>query len=204
MRLKVQGGQLTHATGWSKGQDLFDQLVQRCSRAAAPLDALVWYQGESDARDESLAASYGARLLSWISDVREALHQPSLPVVVVQVVGVCTQLPHVEVVREQQALAARTASRVVLVDPLDLLLPAPMPGLSVEGAVPDQPAPSVSDLAVCGQRGVGPQRVFRADNLHISLSAQVCLGSALARALARLLIEHEAPRQGVPAAQTRM
>ncbi len=162
----------------------------------------MWYQGESDALDESLAASYGARLLTWVSDVREALRQPSLPVVVVQVVGVCTQLPHVEVVREQQASAARTASRVVLVDPLDLVLPAPMPGLRVEGAVPDQPAPSVSDLAVCGHHGHIPQRLFRADNLHISLAAQVCLGSALARALARLLIEQEAPRQG-SAAQTR-
>ncbi len=168
--------------------------MRRCSQAGAPLDALVWYQGESDALDESLAASYGARLLRWISDVREVLHQPALPVVLVQVVGVCARLPHVEVVRAQQAMAARAASGVVLVDPLALLLPAPVPGLAVEGAVPGQPA-SVSDLAVCGPGGVGAQRVFRADNLHISLAAQVRLGSELARALARLFVVEQHPQQ---------
>ncbi len=181
--------------GWSKGQDLFDHLVRRCSQAGAPLDALVWYQGESDALDESLAASYGARLLRWISDVREMLHQPALPVVLVQVVGVCARLPHVEVVRAQQAMAARAASGVVLVDPLALLLPASMPGLDVEGAVPGQPSPSVSDLAVCGPGGVGARRVFRADNLHISLAAQVRLGCELARALARLFVVEQHAQQ---------
>ncbi|OBZ86789.1 hypothetical protein A0J61_05162, partial [Choanephora cucurbitarum] len=45
----------------------------------------LWYQGESDAFDSARAKIYGKLFQAWVSQLREDLSQPNLPVVFVQI-----------------------------------------------------------------------------------------------------------------------
>jgi hypothetical protein len=67
---------------WVKGGDLFENAVQR-TRAALEnggiLAAILWHQGESDARSEADAATYSARLAGMIHNLREELGAEDAP-----------------------------------------------------------------------------------------------------------------------------
>ena len=68
---------------WEPGTALYDDLVVQ-ARRYGPVKSLVWYQGEGDATVGALTASYLTRWSAMVTALREALGQPALPVVVVQ------------------------------------------------------------------------------------------------------------------------
>lgn len=69
---------------WERGGDLYVAMLGRAAEARkrGRLRAVLWHQGESDARSAALAASYGDRLTAAVADLREDLGEPDLPVVI--------------------------------------------------------------------------------------------------------------------------
>jgi hypothetical protein len=63
--------------------DLYARAIRRArlalERGNTVLRGVIWHQGESDTRDLALAQSYGARLTTLISNLREDLAAPFLP-----------------------------------------------------------------------------------------------------------------------------
>jgi hypothetical protein len=79
----------TKITQWGKGTALYSLLVKRAKAALSgggTIQALLWYQGESDTVDfTNDAALYGRRLLQLIIDLRADLQLPNLLVIVVSI-----------------------------------------------------------------------------------------------------------------------
>lgn len=77
------------ATGilqWQKGQNLYNQLVNRAKASLSgggSIKALLWYQGETDTATVADAQAYKARLQRFILDLRSDLGLSNLLVVVV-------------------------------------------------------------------------------------------------------------------------
>lgn len=71
---------------WSqRGADsLTDRMLEKIRRGGIKPSGMLWYQGESDARDAGLASTYGARMEAWIGVIRNELKAPALPVLLVQ------------------------------------------------------------------------------------------------------------------------
>jgi sialate O-acetylesterase len=65
------------------GAILFENMVHCVQRAGGRAKGVLWYQGESDAT-EDLAPSYAERFQNAVAAWREALHDPTLPVLTVQ------------------------------------------------------------------------------------------------------------------------
>ncbi|KAF7138222.1 hypothetical protein RHSIM_Rhsim07G0224600 [Rhododendron simsii] len=93
----------TKISQWVRGSFLYDQLVRRAGAAArggGKIQAMLWYQGESDTVDEEDAESYKGRLEKFFEDLRSDLQSPSLPII--QVAIASAQGPFIEKVREAQ------------------------------------------------------------------------------------------------------
>ncbi|KAI8548642.1 hypothetical protein RHMOL_Rhmol07G0289900 [Rhododendron molle] len=93
----------TKISQWVRGSFLYDQLVRRADAAArggGKIQAMLWYQGESDTVDEEDAESYKGRLEKFFEDLRSDLQFPSLPII--QVAIASAQGPFIEKVREAQ------------------------------------------------------------------------------------------------------
>jgi hypothetical protein len=73
----------TPLSRWQKGGDLYQQSVVRLQAALKDgvLRGVLWHQGESDAGDPKLAATYATRLAGMIADLRADLAAPELPFV---------------------------------------------------------------------------------------------------------------------------
>ncbi len=71
----------TPLSRWEPGADLYENAIAtvRPALSEGRLRAFLWHQGESDARDESLSASYGERLTATISAFRQELSAASAP-----------------------------------------------------------------------------------------------------------------------------
>ncbi|TVU13376.1 hypothetical protein EJB05_40428 [Eragrostis curvula] len=66
---------------WARGERLYEQMIVR-SRAAAEcgeIQAVLWYQGESDAESDHATAVYRENVEKLINNVREDLGMPQLP-----------------------------------------------------------------------------------------------------------------------------
>lgn len=82
----------TGMSRWARGGELYGAMIRRAKAAVAPpvparrrLRALVWYQGESDARGgPAEARAYKARLTRLLADVRADVGVPDLPVFLVR------------------------------------------------------------------------------------------------------------------------
>ena len=75
---------------------LYGAMLERVRRVRelqpdARLAGVLWYQGESDAREDT-AWTYAARLDEWIAELRKDLGSPSIPFVAVQI-GNVTRSP---------------------------------------------------------------------------------------------------------------
>jgi hypothetical protein len=106
---------------------LFENMVRQVQNAGGQVRGVVWYQGESDTGSPALADSYAARFGDAVRAWREALGNPDLPVLTVQLnrlLGpVAADADRLwSKLREQQRQAAATLDRVYVVPALDLPL----------------------------------------------------------------------------------
>ena len=111
---------------------LYHNMMHSIAKAGGAVKGILWYQGESDA-GPGLAESYADRFQAAASAWREALHQPDLPILTVQLNRYC-QPPETitaesagmarawTLIRETQRQLARTMSQVAVVPTLDLTL----------------------------------------------------------------------------------
>lgn len=93
----------TNISQWSKGSLYYNQMVNRTRVAlqgGGTLQALLWYQGESDTLNLEDANLYKSRLEKLFIDVRNDLDAPSLPII--QVALTTTLGPYMEEIREAQ------------------------------------------------------------------------------------------------------
>lgn len=116
------GGRLgTKISEWGRGTFLYNQLVTRAraaQRGGGEIQALLWYQGESDTVFLEDANSYKAKLEKFFTAFRADLGSPMLPVI--QVALASGQGPYIEKVREAQLGIKLT--NVICVDAKELRL----------------------------------------------------------------------------------
>ncbi|XP_074264029.1 putative carbohydrate esterase At4g34215 [Silene latifolia] len=97
----AEGG--TNISQWAKGGRLYGQLVRRATaslRDGGSIQALVWYQGESDTLVKVDAERYQQRLEKLFLDIRTDLQSPMLPII--QVAIASGEGPYIEEVRQAQ------------------------------------------------------------------------------------------------------
>uniref|UniRef100_A0A0E0DBL2 Sialate O-acetylesterase domain-containing protein n=1 Tax=Oryza meridionalis TaxID=40149 RepID=A0A0E0DBL2_9ORYZ len=87
---------------WARGERLYDQMVRRARAAAecGEIEAVLWYQGESDAESDAATAAYAGNLETLIANVREDLGMPHLPFI--QVALASGNKKNIEKVRKAQ------------------------------------------------------------------------------------------------------
>ncbi|KAF3951759.1 hypothetical protein CMV_022622 [Castanea mollissima] len=88
---------------WEKGTFLYKQMMKRAQASVqngGTIQALLWYQGESDTESQEDAKSYKAKLQKFFLDVRDDLQSPMLPII--QVALASGSGPLIEIVREAQ------------------------------------------------------------------------------------------------------
>lgn len=117
---KYSAGSTSLAESWLApgGRGMYDDMVKELRKAIAlqekagnkvTVRALVWIQGESDARTDEMAANYYARLESMIKDFREnVVKNPRLPVIL----GVDEQHPYVK----EHPVVVESQKRMALLD----------------------------------------------------------------------------------------
>lgn len=66
---------------WARGEFLYEQMVRRARVAAGygEIEAVLWYQGESDAESDAATAAYHGNIERLITNVRADLEMPHLP-----------------------------------------------------------------------------------------------------------------------------
>ena len=72
---------------WKKGTFLYKQMMKRAQASVqngGTIQALLWYQGESDTVSQEDAKSYKAKLEKFFLDVRDDLQSPMLPIIQVR------------------------------------------------------------------------------------------------------------------------
>ncbi len=107
--------------------DLFTNMVACVERAGGAAIGVLWYQGESDANDDD-CSSYQQRFIDAVQAGREALNNPDLAVITVQLNRVFPR-PDFEwsnrgwsIVREAQRQVPKVLAGVAVVPALDLPL----------------------------------------------------------------------------------
>ena len=118
-------------TRWNPGEpgpaDLFDNMLRCVGRAGGKVRGILWYQGESDAGSDADAATYARRFGQAVAAWREALGDPELPVLTVQLNRVYNP-PDPDAdrrwsqVREAQRQVARITPGIAVAPALDLPL----------------------------------------------------------------------------------
>ncbi|TVU13368.1 hypothetical protein EJB05_40420 [Eragrostis curvula] len=107
---------------WARGERLYEQMIAR-SRAAAEcgeIQAVLWYQGESDTISDHATAVYRENLEKLITNVREDLGMPQLPFI--QVALASGTETNIEKVRSAQYSVSSSLPNVVTVDAMGLPL----------------------------------------------------------------------------------
>ncbi len=111
---------------------LYHNMMQSIAKAGGAVKGILWYQGESDA-GPGLAESYATRFQAAVGAWREALGQPDLPMLTVQLNRYYQPPESVTaesagmarawtLIRETQRQLARTMNRVAVIPTLDLTL----------------------------------------------------------------------------------
>jgi hypothetical protein len=140
--LKVAEGGTSLSTDWispsaaSNGRPgpMFEQLVTRikslvnnstsvhkaCANENCYFKAFVWFQGENDCFEEGTATSYASNLKGFISDVRAAIGDPNIPVVIVQLGYWATTLSFGPLVMRAQEEFVQQTQNTILVRTSDL------------------------------------------------------------------------------------
>ncbi|KAK1682200.1 hypothetical protein QYE76_043048 [Lolium multiflorum] len=105
---------------WARGERLYEQMVCRARAAAGygEIEAVLWYQGESDADSDAATAAYQGNMEMLIANVRADLGIPLLPFI--QVALASGNKRNIEKVRNAQL--SINLPNVVTVDALGLAL----------------------------------------------------------------------------------
>jgi len=105
---------------WARGERLYEQMVCRARVAAryGEIEAVLWYQGESDAESDAAAAAYRGNIERLIANVRADLGMPQLPFI--QVALASGDKRNIEKVRSAQFSV--NLPNVVTVDAMGLAL----------------------------------------------------------------------------------
>ncbi|XP_042508586.1 probable carbohydrate esterase At4g34215 [Macadamia integrifolia] len=93
----------TNISEWMKGNHLYEQMVRRAQAAlqeGGTIQAILWYQGESDTENREDAMTYKRRMVKLIADWRADLQSPNLRII--QVVLASGMGPFVGIVRRGQ------------------------------------------------------------------------------------------------------
>ncbi|XP_041006574.1 probable carbohydrate esterase At4g34215 [Juglans microcarpa x Juglans regia] len=95
----------TKISEWARGTFLYNQLVQRARASlidgrGSTIQALLWYQGESDTIGKEDAESYKGKLERFFMDLRDDLQSPLLPIIQVGLASGAG--PFIKIVREEQ------------------------------------------------------------------------------------------------------
>ncbi|KAL2498217.1 protein of unknown function (DUF303) [Abeliophyllum distichum] len=125
----------TSIVRWKRGLHLYDQLIKRSKAAledGGTIRALLWYQGESDTKNEEDAELYGKRLEEFFISVRTDLSSPMLPII--QVALASSSGPYFEIVRKAQLAINLPNVTIVDANGLQLLIGDPI-HLSTPGQV---------------------------------------------------------------------
>ncbi len=114
---------------WSQRENgiLFRNMIRTVGLCGGRVRGILWYQGETDAFEEPLTASYLERFCSFAEDVRKALHDPELPFLTVQLNKLLScKDPALSrrwaEIREAQRKASQLLPHVYIVPTLDLSL----------------------------------------------------------------------------------
>ncbi|MAE62060.1 MAG: hypothetical protein CMJ49_11970 [Planctomycetaceae bacterium] len=105
-------------------RSLYGATIRRFIKNGGKLAGIVWYQGESDALDNT-ADIYTANMKRLIRSFRRDLADPNLPFVLVQLTSVCghtDRAKHWNAIQEQQRLLPNTVKRCATVPSIDLPL----------------------------------------------------------------------------------
>ncbi|HSH95697.1 MAG TPA: sialate O-acetylesterase, partial [Roseimicrobium sp.] len=107
---------------WEKGGDLYARALERAqaARKGGTLKGLLWHQGETDSNNASDASSYQDRLVKMLTDFREDLGLPDLPVVVGQL-GDFVDAPKAQTVRNALVTMPGQLAHVAFVDSTGLM-----------------------------------------------------------------------------------
>ncbi|KAH9256504.1 hypothetical protein BASA81_005419 [Batrachochytrium salamandrivorans] len=70
---------------WAQDSHLYQTMLTRARFANAPIDALVWYQGESDGMLSVDADGFLDKLVDLTTRIRRDLNQPDLLILVVNI-----------------------------------------------------------------------------------------------------------------------
>lgn len=122
------GGSPLSAWNPAQGQAaLCENMIQCAAKVGGRVRGVLWYQGESDTGTDADATSYAQRFSQALTAWRQALGDPQLPALTVQlnrVFQVADEGSHRRwtQVREAQRQVARTDRRVAVVPALDLPL----------------------------------------------------------------------------------
>ncbi|KAG2565837.1 probable carbohydrate esterase At4g34215 [Panicum virgatum] len=105
---------------WARGERLYEQMVCRARVAAryGEIEAVLWYQGESDAESDAAAAAYRGNIEGLITNVRADLGIPQLPFI--QVALASGDKRNIEKVRSAQFSV--NLPNIVTVDAMGLAL----------------------------------------------------------------------------------
>ncbi|KAJ1270023.1 hypothetical protein BS78_06G022800 [Paspalum vaginatum] len=105
---------------WARGEELYEQMVRRARAAAGygEIEAVLWYQGESDAESDAATAAYRENVERLIANVRADLGMPQLPFI--QVALASGNKRNIEKIRSAQFSV--NLPNVVTVDAMGLAL----------------------------------------------------------------------------------
>ncbi|KAF7016080.1 unnamed protein product [Triticum aestivum] len=105
---------------WARGEHLYEQMVRRARAATecGEIEAVLWYQGESDAESDAETAAYQGNVERLIANIRADLGMPHLPFI--QVALASGNKRNIEKVREAQL--SINLLNVVTVDAIGLPL----------------------------------------------------------------------------------
>lgn len=163
---------------WQKGQNLYNQLVNRAKASLSgggSIKALLWYQGESDTGTVAQAQAYKARLQRFILDLRSDLGLPNLLVVVVSLYHIYIYIYYVyvknqNIYKHNNIITTSAGLQVALASGIG-------PGLDiVRAAQVNVGLPNVKTVDAKGLK-------LKSDNLHLTTASQVILGGKLANVI---------------------
>lgn len=105
---------------WSLGKHLYEQMVSRARVATlyGEIEAILWYQGESDAESDADTSAYLENVERLICNVRADLGMPQLPFI--QVALASGNKRNIEKIRNAQFSV--NLPNVVTVDPMGMAL----------------------------------------------------------------------------------
>jgi sialate O-acetylesterase len=122
----------TTMKGWDQklkklgSKSLYGAMMRRFKKNGGRVAGLVWYQGCSDA-DPVAVKSYRRNMISFVRALRRDTLSPRLPVVMVQIAGVCGtpvghDASHWNIIQEEQRRLPEFITRLLTVPAIDLSL----------------------------------------------------------------------------------